>query len=349
MDLLLFLWWFSLLLAGTALLWMLSLILARLVRERGDAQRALDRKAVMAAFIEVMGGDGGATARLQPYQWRARLMAEALLELLALVRGAERNRVIEALKSLNVDDRFRERVSRGSRAGRLAATEVLEAFPGDQTRHALNRLYRSARDPELRIAAVRALIEIGAPPSIDTVLRNLEHHDQTDSPLYGPVLRRLVADAPDAALEALEKTSFTPAACAVLADAVGASGDYRAVALLTPRASAPNPIVRAASVRALGMLGHPAAETAIVSAIVDPEWEVRSEACEAAGRIGGVRLMPHLVARLADEVWWVRFRAAEALAALGVAGIESLREASRSGDNVVQRMAAMTLAERGLS
>lgn len=349
MALLLLLWWVSLLFAAAALLWMLALIAARLLRERSDRRRAAARQAITAAYLAIMAGDGAATAMLRPYQRRARLMAETLLEFLALVRGAERTRLIEALRGLHVQDRFRARLSQGSQAGRLAATEALEVFPDEETRVALSRLYRSARDPELRIAAVRALIEIGEAPSIDTVLRNLEHHDQTDSPLYGPVLKRLVADAPDAALEALEKTSFGPAACAVLAEAVGASGDYRAVALLMPRASAPNAIVRAASVRALGMLGHPTAVSAIAAALDDIEWEVRSEACEAAGRIGDLTLAAGLVARLADEVWWVRFRAAEALVALGPRGVDILRAASGSEEGVVQRTAAMALAERGLA
>lgn len=348
MGLLLGLWWSSLLFAAAALLWMCGLIAARLIRARADSARAADREAVIAAYLAIMSGEGAATGRLVPYQRRARLLAETLLELLGLVRGAERNLLIAGLQGLHVDDRFRARLSQGSRTGRLAAAEALEAFPGDDTERALQRLYRSASDPELRIAAIRALIEIDAAPSIDTVLRNLEHHDQTESPLYGPVLRRLVADAPDAALEAFERTDLNPAACAVLADALGASGDYRAVALLTPRAGAPNPIVRAASIRALGMLGHPAAKAALVPAFDDPEWEVRSEACEAAGRIADAQYAPLLEDRLADKEWWVRFRAAEALASLGEAGIARLRAASLSEIDIVQRAASMTLAERGL-
>jgi HEAT repeat protein len=327
---------------------MASLIVARLVRERSDRTRAADREAVIAAYMAIMSGAGDATARLKPYQRRARLLAETLLELLALVRGAERDRLVSGLQGLHIDDRFRSRLSQGSQIGRLAAAEALEVFPGADTRRALSRLYRSVRDPELRIAAIRGLIEIGAAPSIDTVLRNLEHRDQADSPLYGPVLRRLVADAPDDALTAFGRTDFTPPACAALADALGASGDYRAVGLLMLHVSAPNPLVRAASVRALGMLGHPAAEVAITSAFLDRQWEVRSEACEAAGRIGVAKLVPLLVDRLADEEWWVRFRAAEALAALGLDGIERLRTASRSGIDIVQRSASMALAERGL-
>ncbi|MES2035526.1 MAG: HEAT repeat domain-containing protein [Pseudomonadota bacterium] len=348
MGLLLALWWSSLLFAAGALLWMCGLILARVMRGRTDRARLADREAVMSAYLAIMTGAGDATGRLRPYQRRARLLAETLLELLGLVRGAERDLLIAGLEGLHIDDRFRDRLSQGSRTGRLAAAEALEAFPGEDTRRALQRLYRTARDPELRIAAVRALIEIGAAPSIDTVLRNLEHHDQTESPLHGPILRRLVADAPDAALAAFDRTDFSPAACAVLADALGASGDYRAVALLTPRASVPNPIVRAAAVRALGMLGHPAAKAALLPAFEDREWEVRAEACEAAGRIADGLYAPCLERRLADEEWWVRFRAAEALAALGVAGIERLRAASRSEVDVVQRAASMALAERGL-
>lgn len=349
MGLLSGLWWASLVLAAAALLWMGWLILARLRRERVDARRAADGRAVSLAFVAIMSGDEDAPARLAPFEHRARLVAETLLELLSLVRGAERERLIASLRGLNLDERLRARLFRGGRAGRLAAAEALASFPGEATRVALENLYRSAGDAELRVAAVRALIEIGAPPRIEDLLIELESRALTDSPLYRPVVRRVAADAPEPALLAMERVAFSPAGCALLADALGAMGDYRALGPLMLTASSGQAVVRAASVRALGELGHPAAEAAIGQALTDAEWEVRSEACEAAGRIGAATLTPALVERLADEIWWVRFRAAEALAALGAAGTEALKLAARAPSDVMRRSAAMALAERGIA
>lgn len=348
MGLLSGLWWASLVFAAAAFLWMGWLILARLRRERTDGQRAVDRQAVSLAFMGIMNGDEAAPARLAPFEHRARLLAETLLELLNLVRGAERERLIASLRGLNLDERFRARLFRGSTAGRMAAAEALEAFPGEATQGALEKLYMTSRDAELRVAAVRALIEIDAPPGIEALLVELETRDLTDSPLYRPVVRRVAADAPELALMAMEGNRFTPAATALLADALGAMGDYRALGPLMLTATSSQAVVRAASVRALGELGHPAAEEVITRAVGDGEWEVRSEACEAAGRIGSARLAPALVERLADETWWVRFRAAEALAALGPVGIEALKLASGAPSDVMRRSAAMALAERGI-
>ncbi len=343
------LWWASLLFAAFALAWMGWLILARLRRDRTDARRAVDRQAVSLAFMAIMSGDEDAPARLAPFEHRARLQAETLLELLSLVRGAEKERLIASLRGMNLDERFRARLFRGSRAGRMAAAEALECFPGEATRLALEKLYMTQRDAELRVAAVRALIEIGSPPGIEALLVELETRSLTDSPLYRPVVRRVAADAPEVALLAMATTDFSPAGCALLADALGAMGDYRALQPLMLTATSGQAVVRAASVRALGALGHPAAETIISRAMDDEEWEVRSEACEAAGRIGSARLAPALVERLADETWWVRFRAAEALAEMGTVGLEALRLAARAPLDVMRQSAAMALAERGIA
>lgn len=250
MNLLLLLWWMSLLLAMIAIAWMLGLIVARLFREKDEARRGADRKALASAYLAIMGGAGDAAIVLQPFQRRARLLAETLLEVLGLVRGAERERLIDSLAGVGVDQRLRARLTRGSRTGRLAAAEALSAFPSPETRAALETLYRDARDPELRIPAVRTLIEIGAAPAPETLIADLEKRYEADSLLYVPVFRRLAVDAPDAMLAAFRSANLRPATRAVVAEALGASGDYRSVAALLDQADAADVVLRAAVVRA---------------------------------------------------------------------------------------------------
>lgn len=113
--------------------------------------------------------------------------------------------------------------------------------------------------------------------------------------------------------------------------------------------AAPELELRIASIRALGVLGHPAAAAAIMTALEDEIWEVRSAACKAAGRIGLIEAAPLLVQALADPAWWVRFRAGEALATLGDKGVTSLRIAAGADHDLMRRAASLVLAERGLS
>ncbi|MFN4040174.1 MAG: HEAT repeat domain-containing protein [Brevundimonas sp.] len=343
------LWWSSLVFGATALIWMTGLILARLLRERIDQKRATDQARVRALFLEIMAGDANAAQRLNPYVERARLMAETLVEVLALVRGVERERLTEDLANLGLAEHLRLRLNRGGKAGRIAAAEALAAFPDLATADALRASLGRSRDGDFRVAVLTALLDMEAAPPLQDMVIDLANRDLQDSLLYEPVIRRAAAASPLEALHVFLLSEAPSATRAVLADALGASGDYRAVEPLCRTAAAPELELRIASVRALGLLGHPAAEGAVTSAFSDPAWEVRSAACESAGRIGLVRASPMLIQALGDPAWWVRFRAGEALAALGEKGVASLRMAVGIDQDVVRRAASLALAERGMA
>ncbi|MBI2260569.1 MAG: HEAT repeat domain-containing protein [Caulobacterales bacterium] len=345
---LLLIWSTSVVLAAVALIWMVSLIVARKFREGAETRRRHDLRLIQQAFLDIMSGSGDAIGRLQGVKRRARLMAEALLEVIALVRGAERERLISALAAFGVDDIFCRRLSRGSVAGRIAATEALSIFAGDHTRAALRRALGKARVGELRVGLMRSLIEIGAPPGLHEVLADLGGRRASDSLLYLPLIARLVADDPMTALKAFGDPKVTGEARVILAEALGASGDYRVLRPLCAAARAPDIELRIAAIRGLAALGHPAAEPTILAGLADEVWIVRSASCEAAGRIGLRAAIPLLAAQLEDPVWWVRFRAGEALAALGDVGRDRLRALAVSGGDLSRRTASMVLAERGL-
>lgn len=343
------LWWSSLLFGAAALAWMTGLILARLLRERSDGRRSADQARVREIFLEIMGGEAKAEQQLNPYAGHARLMAEALAELLGLVRGAERERLIDSLVKLDVPERLRRRLNRGGKAGRIAAAEALAAFGDVATVDALRAALRQSKDGNFRVAVLTALLDMEAAPLLQDMLADIADRDLQESLLYEPIIRRAVAASPQEALDVFTMSGASAATRAMLADALGASGDYRALEPLSRTAAASELVLRIASVRALGLLGHPAAEEAITAALSDTAWEVRSAACEAAGRIGLVRAAPMLIQALADKAWWVRFRAGEALAILGDKGIASLRMAVAVDQDVVRRAASLALAERGLT
>jgi len=200
MNLLLVLWWSSLAMAAAALVWMSALVAARVRRARKDTRRAHERRLVQTACLAIAGGTGDAVASLKPVRGRARLLAESLIEFLAIVRGAERDRLVSAFQAMAIDETFRQRLFHGSKAGRMASAEVLSAFPGGPTVAALNRLLQINQDPEVRVAAVKALIDLDAPPSILTLLEDMRRRGVSDSLLYLPLVRRLAVHEPDLSL-----------------------------------------------------------------------------------------------------------------------------------------------------
>lgn len=349
MSPLLLIWSTSLALAGCALVWMIGLIIGRLLRERGEAGRDRDRRVIQNAFLDIMAGSGDAIGRLRKVQGRARLMAETLLEVVSLVRGGERERLISALAAFKVDHVFRRRLFRGSFAGRIAAAEALAIFPGDGSIATLRQALAAARGVELRVGLMKSLIELGASPSLAEVLADLAGRRGSESLLYLPLIARLVADDPMSALRAFGDSALAIEPRVILAEALGASGDYRALEPLCLATRAPDVELRIACTRALGMLGHPGAEKAVLARLDDGVWMVRSAASEAAGRIGLRSAIPQLAHQLRDEIWWVRFRAGEALAILGDVGRERLRLVAATGDDLSRRAASMVLAERGLA
>ena len=346
MEGLLLLWWTSILLAMAALVWISALVIGRLFREQRDARRARDRDRACDAFMDVMNGAGDALGRLRGVDHRARLMGEALLELLAMVRGSERDRLIAALLSIKMDDRFRRRLFRGGIAGRMVAAETLSIFPGPETVEALQAALRQSRNGNLRVAVMRSLIELDAAPPLAEVLQDVHRSRGSESLLYLPLMRRLVNGDTRAALRAFGDPATPPKARVILAEALGASGDFRALRPLCVAATAPDMELRIASVRGLAAMGHPAAEPRILAALEDPVWMVRSAACEAAGRIGLRAAVPLLLDQLSDPVWWVRFRAGEALSALGPMGVQGLQGAAAGQGDVPRRAASLALAER---
>ena len=297
MSLLLVLWWSSLVMAAAALGWMIGLIAARLRRQRRDDARARDRARVRAACLAIIGGAPEAAAQLGSVKHRARLLAEALLEFGALVRGAERDRLIESYIVFAVDERLRARIFKGSRTGRLAAIDALAWFSSEATVKALRRVLAQTRDAELKAAAIRALVELDAPPEIGPLLRDLDRDQTADSLVYLPVFRRLIAGEPDAALIAFRDPDATPTARALLADGLAAAGDYRVLPQLVSAAGDSDPGVRTAVVRALGVLAHPAAIEPLRASLTDDDWEVRAAACEALSRIGAATVLDDVAAR----------------------------------------------------
>lgn len=338
-------WLSALALALAAVGWMSGLILQRLVQDRGQRRRVADRRAVEKALVAVMQGRADAALGLRPYRHRARLMSETLLDFMSVVRGHDREVVVSALETVGVQQGLRSRLRRGSMPGRLAAIEALAAFPGPETEQAL----RAVADdiPQLRLTALEALSRAGYDVPVQELLDAAAHGDLRASGRFAEFLRERVVEDPQSGVRELARQDLAPELRVLLLEALGSSGDYSVITALAADADHPVPTVRAAAVRALGRLQHPAGQVAVAAALEDEDPEVRVAGAEAAGEARLARLADTLYARLSDSAWRVRFQAAAALGKLGPAGLDRLRQAADLPDDAARRAASLTLAELG--
>lgn len=346
-DSLRLLWLTSWTLAATSLSVMGFLIAARLWRDGVDSRRRRARAAITQAYLAVMAGAPQALTRLGQDRANPSLQAEALLEMLGVVRGADRDRLVEALRAWGLDQRLLPHLNRGPIQNRLTTAEALGVFPGPQNEAALRAVLSQAA-PALRLAAAKSLLQLGAPIDVGAFLRQAEGRGHPRSASLAEVLRPLAERQPADCATLLLGRDLPDPLRVMLAEALGASSDYGVLPVLEQAAISETPAVRAAALRTLGRLMHPAAEAAVAQGMTDADSQVRAAAAAAAGAAGLANLTPQLAHRLRDPVWTVRFHAAEALARLGARGIALLR-AEASGENgEAARIAALTLAERRL-
>ena len=342
-------WITALVLVAGAVIWLGLLIVLRINKDRAQAARARDRIAVTAAFLRILQDPEASGAALQPYLGRARLLAEALLDIQRLIRGADDERLLGVLRSAGVIHVLAARLHRGSRAGRLVSLEALAALAAPEAQVALRRALLEATDNDFRLATLKALTDAGAPAPIDRLIEYQAAGQIPASRLFGDLLRHAAMANPQAAVAALHRLDLGTVARPLLVDALGWTGDYQVLPSLIKATTSLDAEVRTAASRALGRLQHPLAEPALAQALQDQIWTVRSAAAEAVGQAGLQNLAPALQALLSDEEWWVRFRAGDALLRLGEAGREHLRTAAQEEGPVARQAAALAMAERGVS
>lgn len=340
-------WLVALTLIAGAVLWMLTLVGLRLRHERTASRRTDDRQAIIEALVAILQHAPDAGDRLVPYIPRARLLAESLLEFQSLIRGSDNDLVLDELRRLGAVQVMCARLHRGSRAGRISCLEALAALGGQEAQAAM-RGALDHRDPDIRISAMKALVQSGAEISMGQLMALVQSGRLPSSRLLAELVRQMAGARPQEAVDVLAAGDLSTFGRAMLLDALGSSGDYAVLPTLIEAADDADPEARTAALRSLGRLQHPAAEPAIGAALADAAWPVRAAAAEAAGHARLARLIDPLAALLDDPEWWVRFRASEALALLGKVGVERLRQIAQGAEGGAQRTAALALAERRL-
>ena len=245
--------------------------------------------------------------------------------------------IVLQIKPSELTSRFRRR--------RMRAIFALSFFGGGQVIEALRTMLDDP-DTDIRLAAAKALAEIGALPPTAELIRKLDPGPKINSRVLLAIFRNFPDDRLDELLELIHEDTPETALLVIL-DTLGHSGRQEICRDVVRALGFMSLNVRAEALRALARLGNPVVRGPVTLALADQAWEVRCQAAVCAGRLGLVDTIPRLADMMKDDNWWVRFRAAEALHDLGGEGHDILAdlattstEAGHTPQTVLQERAA---------
>jgi HEAT repeat protein len=337
-------WMLSLVLSGTALTAVGAVMVLRWADTRRDRRSTARRGVALERLMAFLDGRADGAAVLAAAGGRTDVAADLVRELVGIVAGDDRERLVALLVVWDAPGRLLPALRARDRRRRREAAAALGLFDRDDVVAALRRALGD-RDPEVRLAAARSLVEAGRPPPLDDLARAIVAGGGPVSQEWRGVFRRIAADGPDD-FSAMTKADRPRDVRLFAIDALGRAAADGTLARLIDLFADPDVEIRAAALRALAVIGHPAATDVVRAGFADPAWEVRTQAAVTAGRIGLPDLNAVLEHQLHDGVWWPRYRAGQALARLGDDGLARLR-ALRDAGGPASRVADLALREAG--
>jgi HEAT repeat protein len=343
------LWAASLLFAGVS-----SVVLTLIIVRRGALSfRSVSATEARDAVLQSLMTDWALLEEVAVKRLlrRPRQLADMIVELATLVRGPAFSKIILHLAEKGAAPQLLRLLRRGNREDRLVACEALAHFPSADVMLQLGKLAASAKSSRVRIAALRASIQMGNRPRFDDVIgwMGLKRPDIPAEAFS--VLKMAAIQQPEIALERISRSNDTPGIRAALIWSIGETGSYAAIPVLEALLGNNDARIRAAALHAIAEIGVCADPSKLQYCLTDGVPDVRAEAATAIGKTGGAAAAKWLSALLDDGNWDVRFRAACALAALGDPGISELRAAAETAASTPRRAraAAMILSEKCIS
>lgn len=298
-----------------------------LLRERLIEPRRTDLLILVAGDDPDVADAARRLRGVEPKQWAA--LEPVLVDYLAKFRGDAVRPVRALLAERAVADRARSAlrsrraVRRGTAAHALGLIRDAEAARDIELRLA-------DRDPDVRIAAARALGRLGDESSAHALLAALTGSAAIPPGICAGALIDLGSVAHPAVRKAI--AAADPITRSVAIDVAGLTGALELTGDLRRALGADDiPEIRAGAAAALGRLGSPVALPELLAAAAPDEPSgVRAAALRALGRIGDPEALPALVRALGDDTV-VADVAARSLVEIGPAGVAALRARSGAG------------------
>lgn len=288
------------------------LLLRRSILERRSRN---DRKLLAEITRCYMNRISGKPTELPSREWTDDLRLSAVSHIHLLLRGGERDRLMEMaeLDGLLRATLRRSRSWRSSR--RIAAIRLLQQFGSEACIARLREIFVNDRTYSVRLEAAFALGSLHALPPPRETVRILQMFNRPTNRLDNALMR---ASAPRYAkqLMMILEDDLPVDKKALVLDALGWANDASVLEVLEQAASSEHPEIRSAALRAAAKIGHPSAADWVIERLRDPVTFVRIQAVNSCAALGLKGAVPHLRRALGDENIWVRLRAEHALFAL---------------------------------
>ena len=267
-----------------------------------------------------------------------RTVRDKLLRQSEQLKGIDKDHMTDVFQRLGLVDQEIDALASNKWWRRLEAAVNLGNMRSQEAVRPLTAAVQDSNE-DVRLAAVRSLGQLGTAQGLRVLLDALEDESQWTP---AKILEILVSIGPEVAPEIVPRLADgrNPTSRKLYVELCGHLRLLDGVTPLQALADDPDPEVRAAVARALGMIGHDSATETLKGLLTDQEDLVRAEAARALGGLGSVETAEHLQRALDDPDWQVRRNAAVSLCRLGPAGRELLHAASISGTAQAQQTAA---------
>jgi hypothetical protein len=317
----------ELVLGGLLLCTVLAIVLHRLARLWLDTDVARRRSRYDESAALLVAGEMDSLTLTRLVAPRDHKLVEDLLaEYAEKFSGEVHQSLAEAFVGIGAVARNRARARSRFWWVRAGAAHRLGLMGYPPVTRALRPLLAD-RHLEVRLAAARSLVELGADKMIGDLAGSLAEPDL----FSGLRLADVILDAGHGAVPSLIRFVCTSPVARGVALALDILGDMRAVEATEVIGNAlqhsPSLEVRAAACRALGRMESPEAVPLLCRALHDATWEVRGQAVQALGRMADPAALPMILPFLEEASPWVVYNAAVALGSMGPEGMDALRRA----------------------
>lgn len=302
----------SLISAVVTIAFFAALIYRRWRLEQQESYRRSTLAAVTRSYVRRVAGhlDYGALT-----SWPAPIRLEAVSHLHLLLRGGERERLMQMAELDGLLDETIRQSTRRRASRRINAVRLLQQFGSEACVARLRQMMVRDKSPLVRLEAAFALASMRALPPPREVIRILGLFSRPTRRLDSALLRSTAPDYADQ-LQMILDDPITPGQKALIIDALGWSEDLAVLPALARAAESENPELRSAALRAATKLGHSGATSWAQTMLYDPVPFVRVQAINCCVALGMRSAARDIEALLGDDDQWVRIRAEEALMAL---------------------------------
>jgi HEAT repeat protein len=300
----------------------LVLVACRISMARAERRRAVLLDRYRDAVLELVAGEGEVPEELRKV--RSAAEREAVGELMTRYADVVRGDARERTAAFAAERGYVAAASRDLRSllewRRGMAAKTLGDYGADNGALPLEEALLDDCSEQVRLVAARALGRVGADDACPALISSCK-----EGGVPPAVAAQALLDIGGDAVPWLASAATHPdpdvraAACRVLG-LNGVAGDADAMHALNDAAlTDPEPMVRALACRAVGAVGDHESAVVLAAAMTDTEPEVRDAACDAARTLATPEVGHVLEALLDDPVPEVARSAARAAAALGIA------------------------------